>query len=172
MTFESPLNTLMGLPDWLSLDDELVAFSNWLSDLRGHAARGHFVLMPGAEAVLGGLRTRYPLALVTARSERATHAFLEQFGLGQHFRAVVSAQTAPHTKPYPDPVHWAARELGVAVETCVMVGDTTVDILAGRRAGAQTVGVLCGFGQRDELERTGANLVLDHTAALTGVLAA
>lgn len=53
-----------------------------------------------------------------------------------------------------------------------MVGDSTNDIRAGRAAGSQTVGVLCGFGQRAELSRSGANLILDSTADLADVLLA
>ena len=34
------------------------------------------------------------------------------------------------------------------------------------RAGGQTVGVLCGFGERGELERKGADLILETTAEL------
>jgi phosphoglycolate phosphatase-like HAD superfamily hydrolase len=41
-----------------------------------------------------------------------------------------------------------------------MIGDTTVDILAGKAAGAQTVGVLCGFGEEAELRRAGADLIV------------
>jgi phosphoglycolate phosphatase-like HAD superfamily hydrolase len=110
--------------------------------------------------------------VVTVRGARPTHAFLEQFGLEPLFRVVATAQTTPHTKPYADPILWAARELGMPVEACLMVGDTTVDILAGKRAGAQTVAVLCGFGQRAELERAGASLILPETADLAGVLLA
>ena len=51
-----------------------------------------------------------------------------------------------------------------------MVGDTTVDVYAGKRAGAQTVGVLCGFGQRDELERAGADAVVERTPDVAGLL--
>ena len=51
-----------------------------------------------------------------------------------------------------------------------MIGDTTVDILAGKRAGAQTVGVLCGFGEQRELEQTGANAIIAHTADLWQLL--
>ena len=32
MTAEAPVNTLMALPDWLGIDDELVKFMNWLSE--------------------------------------------------------------------------------------------------------------------------------------------
>ncbi len=168
MAVESPMTALLVFPDWLGIDAKLVAVSNWLEDLRPrHRAAGHFVLMAGALAMLQALSARYPLGLITARSERPTLEFVEQFGLAPFFTVVASAQSAPHTKPYPDPVIWAAKKLDVAPQSCLMVGDTTIDILTGVRAGAQTVGVLCGFGERAELERCGANLILPTTANLT-----
>lgn len=170
MTAESPLNTLMGLPDVFGLDDELVRLANWFADWRGQQTKGHFVLMAGAANLLAQLATRYPLAIVTARSERATQAFITQFGLERTFGAVAFAQAAAHTKPYPDPVIWAANRLGVPAANCLMVGDTPVDIWSGRRAGAQTIGLLCGFGERAELERAGADLILEQTASLADVL--
>jgi N-acetyl-D-muramate 6-phosphate phosphatase len=51
-----------------------------------------------------------------------------------------------------------------------MIGDTTIDIRTGVSAGAQTVGVLCGFGTENELRRTGANLILRTTSDLLAVL--
>lgn len=166
----APLNTLMGFPDVLGLDDELVHLFNWFSDRSGRHAKGHFVLMAGVEALLERLAARYPLGIVTARPARGTQAFLEQFNLGRHFRVVASAQTAAHTKPYPDPILWCAEQLRVTPADCLMVGDTAVDPLCGRRAGAQTVGVLCGFGSRAELEQAGADLVIEHTTHLADVL--
>ncbi len=58
----------------------------------------------------------------------------------------------------------------VAPEDCLMIGDTTVDIRAGKRAGAQTLGVLCGFGEEKELRKYDADLILDTTAELDKVL--
>jgi len=72
----------------------------------------------------------------------------------------------------PGPVIEAARALGVAPEDCLMVGDTRADILAGRRAGAQTVGVLCGFGEREDLEACGADAILASTAEVGRLLGA
>jgi phosphoglycolate phosphatase len=51
-----------------------------------------------------------------------------------------------------------------------MVGDTSVDIRAGKAAGAQTAGVLCGFGQEAELRRMGADLILPTTPLLVEAL--
>lgn len=166
----APLNTLMGFPDVLGLDDELVRLGNWFSDRSGRHARGHFTLMPGVDDLLARLSAHYRLGIVTARPERGTRAFLEQFNLSRRFHAVASAQTAAHTKPYPDPVLWCAARLGVPPAACLMIGDTAVDPLCGRRAGAQTVGVLCGFGSRAELERAGADVILEHTTQLAGLL--
>jgi HAD superfamily hydrolase (TIGR01549 family) len=160
----------MGFPDVLGIDDELVKLSNWLSNRSNRHARGHFVLMAGVDAVLARLAEHYPLGLVTVRPERSARTFLEQFDLQRYFRVVADAQVAPHTKPYPDPVLWCAEKLGLPPAACVMVGDTAVDPLCGRRAGAQTIGVLCGFGSRAELEWAGADLILDHTSQLPQAL--
>jgi phosphoglycolate phosphatase len=62
-------------------------------------------------------------------------------------------------KPHPMPLRLAADKLGVKPEQCIMVGDTSVDMRAGKAAGALAVGVRCGFGQgRDFAD---ADLVLD-----------
>ena len=65
---------------------------------------------------------------------------------------------------------YAVKELGAPIERCVMVGDTTVDVSAARAAGAWAVGVLCGFGRRQELEQAGADVILDTTAELGKLL--
>ena len=51
-----------------------------------------------------------------------------------------------------------------------MIGDTTVDIRAGKAAGAQTVGVLCGFGEEPELRKIGADEVIADTPKLLDLL--
>ena len=82
--------------------------------------------------------------------------FLEQFDLVKYFDVIVTGLSAPHTKPFPDPIFMAAQKMEVRAHECLMVGDTTVDIRAGDPAGAQTVGVLCGFGEEKELKDMGA----------------
>ena len=47
-----------------------------------------------------------------------------------------------------------------------MVGDTAVDMRSAKAAGAFAVGVLCGFGEREELLNAGADLVLEYTSDL------
>lgn len=171
MWAEAPGNLLMGIPDHLGLDDELHRLYDWLNH-RFPRPLKHFRLVPGVREMLEQLSPRYPMAIVSARDDRTTRVFLDQSGLASCFQVVVTAITAEHTKPYPDPIYFAAHKMGVQPENCLMIGDTTVDILAGKRAGAQTVGVLCGFGERPELEKSGADLILENTSDLTGALRA
>jgi N-acetyl-D-muramate 6-phosphate phosphatase len=169
MGAETPANFLMGIPDTLGLDDEIARAMEWLNRHRPRPMK-HFMLVPGVEEMLQSLHDRYPLSVVSARDETSTRLFLDQFDLTSFFQIIVTAQTAEHTKPYPDPVFYAARVMGVPPETCLMVGDTIVDIHAGSKAGAQTVGVLCGFGEEAELRHRGADMILTSTSELALVL--
>lgn len=169
MWAEAPGNMLIGFPDILGLDDEMLRVWEWLNRRRPRPMK-HFLLIPGVKEMLDVLQSRYPLAVVSARDENSTLAFLEKFSLTGYFQEIVTAVTARHTKPYPDPVLYAADKMGVAPETCLMIGDTTVDIRAGKSAGAQTVGVLCGFGEEDELKSWGADLILENTSQLADAL--
>lgn len=169
MWIEAPGNALLGLADTLGIDDEMIAVINWLSLHRRYSPK-KFLLVPGVDVMLGQLYGRYPMAVVSARDEKGTMTFLEQFGLAKYFDVIVTGLSANHTKPYPDPILLAARKMGVDPESCLMIGDTTVDIRAGKSAGAQTAGVLCGFGEEPELKKMGADLILQDTTRLLDVL--
>lgn len=170
MWAEGPGNFLMGIPDRLHLDDDLSRFADWLHH-RGIGRTSHeYLMIAGVREMLETLRPRYKMAVVSARPKRGTLGFLEHFSLTPFFDAIAYAQSAVRTKPWPDPILWAAERMGVSPEACVMVGDTTVDLQAGRAAGAQTVGVLCGFGEHAELVREGPDEILPHTTDLAALL--
>ena len=169
MWSESPGNMLMGIPDRFGLDDELAALVDWATRHRPPPLK-HFMLIEAVDKMLAALHGKYPMAVVTARGENGTMQFLEQYDLLKYFDVVVTALTAEHTKPYADPILYAAEKMDVAPENCLMIGDTTVDIRAGKAAGTQTVGVLCGFGEEAELRKHGADLILETTATLDEIL--
>lgn len=169
MWIEAPGNALLGLADTLGLDGEMIVFINWLSLHRKQSSK-KFLLVPGVDEMLRQLHGRYPMSVVSARGERGTLTFLEQYDLVKYFDVVITGLSAPHTKPYPDPILLAAQKMNVAPEDCLMIGDTTVDIRAGKSAGAQTVGVLCGFGEEPELRQMGADEIIKDTTKLTELL--
>jgi len=169
MWIEAPGNALLSLADTLHLDDEMVAVIDWLSRRRKHLDK-KFLLVPGVDELLKQLHGRYPMSVVSARDEKGTMRFLEQYDLVKYFDAIVTGLSARHTKPYPDPILLAAQKMSVSPENCLMIGDTTVDIRAGKAAGAQTVGVLCGFGEESELKNFGADAIIEDTTKLLEIL--
>jgi phosphoglycolate phosphatase-like HAD superfamily hydrolase len=166
MAIENPGNLLLGLPDRLGFDHYLAAASERLSHLRPGKKTGNFLMVPGVKEMLARLYPHYPMAVISARDEPNTLRFLEHFELQAYFQIIVTAQTCRHTKPFPDPVLHAAQKLGVSPSDCLMIGDTVVDIRSGRSAGAQTLGVLCGFGEEAELRQVGADHILPNTPDL------
>jgi phosphoglycolate phosphatase-like HAD superfamily hydrolase len=170
MATETPGNFLYGIPDRLGIDDEIAALGDFIYRLGLGKDPKPFLLVPGVKEALTRLQSHYQMSVVSARGGRSTQVFLDQFELMPFFVSVATAQTCKHTKPYPDPILWAAKQMGIDPQECLMIGDTTVDILAARAAGAQSVGVLCGFGHEDELLNAGADLILQSTALLPGIL--
>jgi HAD superfamily hydrolase (TIGR01549 family) len=170
MALEAPGNALFNWLDKLGVDHRI-------NRLQERFYRAHWLkrpepyrLIPGVMDMLLCLRESYPLSVVSARATRTTLRFLDHFELTPLFAAIATAHTTPRTKPSPDPIYWAAARMNVAPHHCLMIGDTTVDMRAGKAAGAQTVGVLCGFGGRAALERAGADMILDSTADLLEIL--
>ena len=169
MWIESPGNALLGFADRIGIDDEMVAFIDWLNRHRKSPLK-KYLIVSGVEEMFKLMEGRYPMAVVSARDEKSTMRFLTQFDLCKYFEVIVTGLSARRTKPYPDPVLLAAQKMGVQPHECVMIGDTTVDMRAGKAAGAQTIGVLCGFGEEPELRQLGADLILKNTGDLTAVL--
>jgi len=62
-------------------------------------------------------------------------------------------------KPNPDPLLAFAKKVSVEPDRCAMVGDSVHDLLAGRRAQMQTIGVLTGLATEADLSPY-ADLVL------------
>jgi HAD superfamily hydrolase (TIGR01549 family) len=168
MRLESPGNTLLGLADRLQIDNLIAKVLDQRA--RRRASHASYPVIPGVPQMLQTLSLRYPLAVVSARNALTTHAFLEHNALEPYFAMVVTSQTCPHTKPFPDPLLYAAHALSVPIQDCLMIGDTVVDVRAARAAGAQSLSVLCGFGTEKELRAAGTQAILPSAADLTKLL--
>ncbi len=168
MRLESPGNALLGLADRLQIDDLIAKVLDQRA--RRRALHASYPVIPGVPQMLQTLSLRYPLAVVSARNALTTHAFLEHNALKPYFAVVVTSQTCPHTKPFPDPLLYAAHTLSVPIQDCLMIGDTVVDVRAARAAGAPSLSVLCGFGTEKELRAAGTQAILPSTADLADFL--
>jgi phosphoglycolate phosphatase len=97
-------------------------------------------------------------------------AVLQGLKLDARFSGIVAGDDLPQRKPDPAMVHETARRMGVLSREVVMVGDGPQDVLAGRAAGAYTVGVRGGIQAYDRLEASGPDVIIDSLAELPDVV--
>ncbi len=169
MRLETPVNALTTALDTVGLDAPLLGLAERLRHRKSRPGP-RFRIVPGTKEALHLLASRYRLAVVTTRGRRDASVFLADFGLFDLFEAVITRESTWRLKPHAAPIRYAAGRLGLPPDRCAMVGDTPVDMRSARKAGAWAIGVLCGFGERDELERAGAHLILESPAQLPEAL--
>jgi phosphoglycolate phosphatase-like HAD superfamily hydrolase len=79
---------------------------------------------------------------------------------------VVERGDVARAKPEPDLFLACQERMGVRIQDCYAVGDAVWDLLAARRAGMLSIGLLSGGYGEDELSRAGAFRVYRDAAEL------
>jgi HAD superfamily hydrolase (TIGR01509 family) len=127
---------------------------------------------PNVANTLRRLSEKAKLALTTRRrvSKEQVVQELRKFGLAQYFQHVTTAMDTQNPKPSPEALIACSAELHVKTCDCLVVGDSVVDIRAGKNAGAKTVAVLTGIFSREELEMEKPDLILKNVKELPNFL--
>jgi pyrophosphatase PpaX len=140
---------------------------------REYNHRRHDELIRGYEGVaemLGALRAAgRRLGIVTSKSADTTQMAFRAVGLREHFEVVVTASDTDQHKPSPVPLHLCLERLGAPAEGALYVGDSPVDIEAGRAAGMTTAAVAWGVFGREALLASGPDYWLDEPGELLGL---
>jgi phosphoglycolate phosphatase len=113
-------------------------------------------------------RDGFGLAIVSNKPERFTRRIMAGHGLVDPFTVVVAGDSLPVMKPDPEPLRHAARELRVAIERCVMVGDSRLDILAAHAAEIPCCAVAWGIETEAELTPLGPDRIARSAQELRG----
>ena len=121
MFIETPGSKILSLPDVVGADHIWEKFSDYLYSKGLGRNPEPFSMIPGVMDMLSRLKDSYPLAVISSRGQRTTLRFINQFGLSTYLKCVTTSLTCRHSKPYPDPVLWAASQIGVAPQECLMV---------------------------------------------------
>jgi HAD superfamily hydrolase (TIGR01509 family) len=83
---------------------------------------------------------------------------------------VITRDDVPILKPAPDAIVECLRRLGVAASEAIYVGDSPVDIKAGKAAGTMTIGVLTGSSDYDTLMQEQPDMILPGVPDLATVI--
>jgi HAD superfamily hydrolase (TIGR01509 family) len=123
---------------------------------------------PNMADTLEKLSSKAKLAVTTRRNVSAGEVKRElaKLGLAKHVQKIITSQDTRKPKPSPEALIKCAKHLDVKIRDCAVVGDSIIDIRAGKNAGAQTVAVLSGIFSWEELEREKPDLILQNVNEL------
>jgi len=94
------------------------------------------------------------LGIVTTKTTMYTIPLLKNFKIFDFFETIIGRQEVTNPKPHPEPIEKAMESMNLTLENNIyMVGDTKLDLIAAKEAGVQGVGVLCGYGNKSELNK-------------------
>src|SRR6266542_5941675 len=126
--------------------------------------------LPGARELLEDLRGRaIPHGIATSGRRPEIDLSLAALGVGDE-TVVIDRGGVARAKPEPDLFLACQVALGVEADDCYVVGDAVWDLLAARRAGMLSAGLLSGGYGSDELLDAGAFRVYQDAAELRGSL--
>lgn len=143
-----------------------------MNHYREHAV-DHTRPYPGVEASLRLLAGRgHRMAVVTNKPQRVSRLILDRLGLSGYFPVLVGGDTLPEKKPHPAPLRHALELIGAepAAPVPAMIGDSHVDVQAGRAAGLYTVGILSNIGDQTALKAAGPDRLVKTFADIIGAL--
>lgn len=110
------------------------------------------------------------LYVATAKPEFLAKQVLDHFDLTRFFEGIYGMPMTPGAHDKAEVLHRLLAEEQVAADTAVMVGDRLHDVHAATACGLPCVGVLYGYGSREELEEAGAAYIAEDVPALQKLL--
>ena len=87
------------------------------------------------------------LAIVTNKPIEFVPALIEQMGIASYFEVVVGGNTCAEKKPHPLPFLYACEQLGIAPSDALVIGDSSNDSIAARRANIDVLIVPYGYNE-------------------------
>lgn len=112
-----------------------------------------------------------PLAVLTNKPVRFSVTLIERLGWQRHFFRIYGGNSFEEKKPHPAGLRALIVERAVSARKTVMVGDSSVDVLTARNAGALACGVRWGF-QPETFAAAPPDLLIDDMRELPRLLKA
>jgi phosphoglycolate phosphatase len=116
-------------------------------------AHAHSDLYPGVMALLEQLRDRdFKLAICTNKIEANARHALTKTGIIDFFHVITGSDTTAFPKPHPLPLSHTLKELEVAHENAVLIGDTHVDARCAAHCNVDFILHQNGYGRPSETD--------------------
>lgn len=147
----------------------------WRQEYLAEYGRGFHeetVLFDGINPMLSQLASRrIAWGIITNKPHMFTSRLVPELGFATPPAVVVSGDTCAEAKPSTLPMHYACRQIGIAPERCLYVGDAERDMVAGKNAGMATALANWGYiAESDPVEQWPADARLDAPGQILDLL--
>lgn len=113
----------------------------------------------------------YRLILATAKPEMFSFEIMEHFELSQYFDLMYGCDESKSRMNKVDVIRdIMAFHPDITRENTIMIGDRDHDVLGAAQNGLDCIGVLYGFGDREELQNAGAKYIVESVGELQSLL--
>lgn len=158
--------TMLGV-DALEANDYVMAYKEHYRLI----SRKKTTLLPLAIEAIQQASKIATLGVVTTKTARYSEEILYHLGVMHHFKVLIGRENVTHPKPHPEPIQKALTFLNANPAQTWMVGDTPMDLICAKEAGVQSIGVLCGYSTKYELEKHTSYIVRDALDAVRMIAA-
>lgn len=111
------------------------------------------------------------LIVATSKPEVFAKKILEHFNISQYFADICGCNMDETRVNKGEVIQYDLESCGITdLSKTVMIGDRKYDVIGAKEAGIKSIGVLYGFGSRDELEQAGADIIIETVADIGKVL--
>lgn len=105
---------------------------------------------------------------VTNKPEQPAAAIIEQLGMGPYFTEVIGGDRFEHRKPHPRQLLYCVEQYAQHKDQVLMLGDSSNDVEAARRAGIDCVVVSYGYNHGEDIWACHPQQVVDNLYDLVG----
>lgn len=129
-------------------------------------------IFPGIPELLASLKAKgHILGVATSKPTIYSEMILEHFNIDKYFTVVVGSNLDGSRVAKNEIIEAAIQSLGINdPDKVIMVGDRKHDIIGAKKHNIDSIGVLFGYGTKEELEEAGATYTVDSVADLANLL--
>ncbi len=106
------------------------------------------------------------LVCVTNKPEAPARTIVEQLGMHQYFDDVIGGDRFAERKPHPRQLLHCVEHYGVTPAEVLMIGDSSNDVEAARRAGVDCIVVSYGYNHGEDIHACNPQQVVDNLTEL------
>lgn len=150
------------------VEEAVAHYMHWMVDKKASILRNK--IYDGVVDMLEALQRRFTLAVATSKREDISVEILKHFNLSSYFSGVYGANVFGKDGEKDKVIARAMAGQGVTANQVVMVGDRAHDMMGAKRNGTASIGVLWGYGSREELMEAGAKTLAGTPSELTVIL--